>query len=245
MIIFISIVSVIIVDFFLIAAILFGVSKLFKISEVTYKKSILITIIFNVACLLLGVIIGIINLGFFTNILGVVGSYFVFYYVFRKYYQVSWKKSLGIFVVNTILTIIVTLAVALPIRAFVFEPFVVSGVSMSPNIDQGTLLFIKKYDKNFSRGDVVVFVSPSRGIYLIQRIVGLPGERVTISNATISINGELYQDKFINGQLDGNVDVNLASDEYFVLADNVAKSALDSRNAGPIKYSQIVGKVSN
>lgn len=232
-----------VICFFISTVILFGVSRLFKIS-ISLKKSLVISLLVTILSSLASVVLGIIGLGAWANVLSLVAGYFIFHYLFKKYYQVSWGRTLGVYLVNLTLTVLITFAIALPIRLFVFEPFVVSGSSMNPHLNQGDYLLIKKYNKNIIRDDIVVFMLPSKNVYLIQRVIGLPTEKIVIKDGQMLINGSPYQNKFIVGKIEGNVDVTLGDDEYFVLGDNAENSAMDSRKIGAIKYAQIVGKVS-
>ncbi len=94
----------------------------------------------------------------------------------------------------------------LVVRSFVFEPFRIPSGSMMPTLLQGDFIFVQKFsyglrwpviEKKFieiddpARGDVVVFRLPDNpSINYIKRVVGLPGDRVSLSNQELTINGE-------------------------------------------------------
>jgi signal peptidase I len=122
------------------------------------------------------------------------------------------------------------------------EPFVVSGQSMSPHLNQGDYIFIEKFDRNFQRDNVIVFKTSNNQAYLIKRVIGLPSEKITIKDGQLWINGSVFQDQYVAGPINGDVNVTLASDEYFVLSDSASPS-LDSRTFGPVKSTDIVGKI--
>ncbi len=91
-----------VIGFFVASAILWGLSKLFKISNATYKKSMLV---YSLTALSSAVITGIftlVDLGVFSQVLAVIITFFVFNYLFKKYYQTSWKKALGVYITNII-----------------------------------------------------------------------------------------------------------------------------------------------
>lgn len=139
------------------AGILVWVEKLFKIENPTYKNSVKTLIFSGIAGGIVGIIFSIINLGLLSNLIVTVASFFAFHYFLKKYYLSSWKKSLGIYVLFGIVGIIVSLVVVIPTRLYVFEPFAISGEAMSPTYNNGDYLLINKFDKNFGRGDIVVF----------------------------------------------------------------------------------------
>src|SRR4051812_16201100 len=80
--------------------------------------------------------------------------------------------------------IIIALIISLPIRFFIAEPFVVNGASMDPTFSTGQFLIVDRLTYRFetpARYDVIVFQYPNNpSIYYIKRIIGLPGETVSI-----------------------------------------------------------------
>ena len=127
-----------------------------------------------------------------------------------------------------------------------------TGESMSPTIPSPSILLINKLDKDLQRNDIVV--CKEGGLKTItKRIIGLPGESVTITvDGKVFINNTLYEDEYgiisfpmyLSG--DRSYPVVLGEDEYFVMGDNRNVSA-DSRNTeiGNIKKENIIGKVMN
>lgn len=151
-------------------------------------------------------------------------------------------------------TVIIALAIVIPIRYFLFQPFFVKGQSMEPNFENGDYLIIDEISYRFKepqRGDVIVFkypIDPSQRY--IKRIIGLPGETIEITNGQIIIYGKDSQAKILdesdylpnNYQTTGEMKITLGQDEYFVLGDNRLAS-YDSRRWGPLKKQNIIGKV--
>lgn len=127
-----------------------------------------------------------------------------------------------------------------------------TGESMSPTIPSPSILLINKLDKDLQRNDIVV--CRESGLKTItKRIIGLPGESVTITiDGKVFINNTLYEDEYGNISFpmylsgDRSYPVVLGEDEYFVMGDNRNVSA-DSRNTeiGNIKKENIKGKVMN
>ncbi len=145
-------------------------------------------------------------------------------------------------------TIIIAGAVVFVVRSVLFQPFLVSGASMEPNIQQNNYLIIDEATYFFfrepRRGEVVVFRYPENSsTFYIKRIIGLPGETVVVENGKIKINGvELVEDEYLSGvQTFGAAQVTLEKDAYFVMGDNRANS-YDSRSWGPLDRRMIIGK---
>lgn len=153
---------------------------------------------------------------------------------------------------------IVAVALILPVRLFLIQPFYVHGQSMEPNFIESDYLIIDKISLRFAplqRGEVIVFLhrNPRFGTqprYLIKRVIGLPGEKVGIADGTLTIfntekpqgfmlDEEQYHPRSIDGLFDERA---LGADEYYVLGDNRPVSE-DSENFGPVKSTQIVGRV--
>ncbi|WP_169741338.1 signal peptidase I [Andreprevotia chitinilytica] len=133
--------------------------------------------------------------------------------------------------------------------------------SMEPTIKKDTLVVVNKYQDNEKpqRGDIVVFYSPENEQTLyIKRVVGVPGEKISIKNASVYISGskieEAYilprsreyiasiQDSPVFSKQNEMGEGLLSENDYFVLGDNRYES-LDSRFFGPIKLEKIKGKV--
>ena len=149
--------------------------------------------------------------------------------------------------------VVLALIVVIPIRFFIFQPFVVRGNSMEPNFSQSDYLIIDEITYRFrepKRGEVVVFKYPyAPSQKFIKRIIGLPDEKIKIKENKIIIikdNKEEILDEsnylvsssvFPNG-----FEVFLKNDEYFVLGDNRLVS-YDSREWGVLPQKYIIGRV--
>ncbi len=101
------------------------------------------------------------------------------------------------------------------------------------------------------RGDVVVYRYPDEnGTLFLQRVIGVPGDRIEVRNQMVSLNDETLTEPYVQhtdlASMAGNVRDNLGSvtvppDTYFVLGDNREES-LDSRFLGPISKERILGQ---
>lgn len=161
-------------------------------------------------------------------------------------------KSFFYFVLEIIQIVVLAAIIVLPIRYFIFQPFIVKGQSMEPNFEDGDYLIIDELSYKFrepKRGEVVVFKNPRNPPQrFIKRIIGLPGETVEIKDGQVTIFNEkgsqvLDESEYLSfGQTLGNVRVSLKEREYFVLGDHRISSS-DSRQWGALPKENIVGRV--
>ncbi len=142
-------------------------------------------------------------------------------------------------------TAAISLAIFFFVYVFLVQPHRVKGASMIPNYKDNELMLVEKVSYKVykpSRGDVIVFQAPGqRKVSFIKRVIGLPGESIKIQNGNIYINGRKLNESYEPQRTDGNVNLTLGPDEFFVLGDNRVGSS-DSRTFGPIKKDSIEGK---
>jgi len=162
-------------------------------------------------------------------------------------------SSIRLFVWETAKVIVLSLAIILPVRFFIIQPFYVKGASMEPSYLDHEYLIIDEISYRFrdpQRGEVVVFRPPNaRRQFYIKRVVGMPGERVKITGGKIYIynndhtTGKLFEEAYLapGTQTMNEVDVRLRENQYYVLGDHRGAS-LDSRVFGPIERRDIVGR---
>jgi signal peptidase I len=146
---------------------------------------------------------------------------------------------------------LIALAIVVPVRVLVAEPFIVSGSSMVPTFENGDYLIVDKISYKLSdpkRDDVVIFRYPNDTTkFFIKRIIGLPNETVDIKGAEITItnnehkNGFVLDQPFIKSPANNDLHFELKSDEYFVMGDNRNASS-DSRFWGPVKKDLLSGR---
>ena len=146
---------------------------------------------------------------------------------------------------------IVTIAIAL--RLFVFDTFIVIGDSMDPTLKTYDYVIVNKLSyiqKEPERGDVVVAKDPIQYTKIIKRIVGLPGEIIYINDGEVSItkidgSNQKLLEEYIkkDSSTTSNIKkIKLDPKEYYLLGDN-RESSYDSREIGPINKWEIRGKV--
>ena len=143
--------------------------------------------------------------------------------------------------------ILIAFAIFLAISFFI-KPMVVCESSMEPNYHSGEFLIVSKqsyslFGGEIERGDVIVF-SDDTGKYLIKRVIGLPGDGLSIQEGYIYINGEkLFEPYLLEQGVSGDADIYIIEEnKYYCCGDNRAASR-DSRAFGSIDKSKVLGKV--
>jgi signal peptidase I len=154
---------------------------------------------------------------------------------------------------------VVAVAVALLIQAFLVKPYRIPSESMENTLLIGDRVLVDRVSWRFSepkRGDITVFHPPFDGPVLIKRIIGMPGDEVSLSDGSVYINGlrlnEPYvrrvagrperTDPFSNGLPWALVKpYTVPPDSYFMMGDNRTDSG-DSREFGPVSRGQLVGR---
>ena len=126
----------------------------------------------------------------------------------------------------------------------------VVGISMEPSLYNGQTILVNRFLYILSsprRGDVVVFLpnGNEKSHYYIKRVVGVPGDTLSIQDGVLYVNGlesEWVTEKILDPGIAGNSYV-LESGEYFCIGDNPNNSE-DSRSAniGPVREENMIGK---
>lgn len=148
--------------------------------------------------------------------------------------------------------LIIVIVVILFLMIYVVSITQVVGNSMHSTLENGEVLILNKFKYRFmdiERGDIISLQYADTK-YLIKRVIGLPGDSVSIRDNTLYINGELYVESYLDEGLVYD-DFELSSlgydkipeDMYLVLGDN-REDSLDSREIGLIRRDDIIGKVS-
>ncbi|MBI4058685.1 signal peptidase I [Candidatus Microgenomates bacterium] len=162
-------------------------------------------------------------------------------------------NSLGKFLFDVLQTVALSLAIFAAVYLFVLSPHQVKGRSMEPNFVDGEYLLTEKISYRFGnpqQGDVIIFAAPpDKKSDYIKRIIGLPGDKVSLHNGKVSVNGKELAENYLpsdimtfGGQfLADEQQITVPASHYFVLGDNRPHSS-DSRIFGTISRNDIVGK---
>ena len=144
-------------------------------------------------------------------------------------------------IIKEIVPYIVIVLVVVLIRTFIITPVRVDGDSMKNTLKNGDILLLYKLG-SINRLDIIVLDEEKDNEKIIKRVIGLPGETVAIKKGKIYINDKVIDDEYAYGETSDYDKVTLEDDEYFILGDNRLISK-DSRYFGPIKKSEIKGKI--
>ena len=146
-------------------------------------------------------------------------------------------------------TVVLTVLMFLVIRLAV-QNFNIDGHSMEPSLHNTELILVDKWSYHFhtpGRGDVIVFVSPPDPTQdYIKRIIGLPGDVITIQDTTVIVNGKPLKEFYVKPQNQGDpyppfTNRVIPANSYFVLGDNRNGSS-DSRDWGCVPRKNIIGR---
>jgi signal peptidase I len=122
----------------------------------------------------------------------------------------------------------------------------VEGNAMSPTLKNGERVTVVVAIGSLERGDIVVLKYPrDESKWFIERIIGLPGERLESKDGALIVNGRQLDEPYIleaNRSSDGWGPKTIPDGEYFVMGDNRGNSS-DSRHWGNVRRDLIVGKV--
>lgn len=139
---------------------------------------------------------------------------------------------------------IVVLAIVLILFNYVLMLNYIPSGSMEPTIMTGDILVSTRYDADeIERYDIVVFKAVDEDVYYIKRVIGLPGETITVENGSVYADGVELDSSYINGVMDGSGDgiYIVPEDGYFVMGDN-RNNSNDSRFWGSVPSENIVAK---
>ena len=151
-----------------------------------------------------------------------------------------------------LIKLLVLVVVILFFMIYIVSVTQVVGNSMYSTLKDGDVLILNKFKYRFfdiKRGDIISLENDDTK-YLIKRVIGLPGDSISIKDNTLYINGEVYIENYLEEGLVYD-DFELTSlgydvipdDMYLVLGDNRPDS-VDSREIGLISKDDIIGKIS-
>ncbi len=149
---------------------------------------------------------------------------------------------------DLIKSVAIALIIVIPIRMFIFQPFIVRGESMHPNFENNDYIIVDQISYRFKepvRGEIVIFyLKDNPNQRFIKRIIGLPGEEIEIKNNQVIIsNNGVLKESYIPSSYETISDkiISLGENEYFVLGDN-RPASYDSRRFGLITKENIIGR---
>jgi signal peptidase I len=161
--------------------------------------------------------------------------------------------------------VVVALVVAFLLRTFVIATYSIPSGSMEPTLQVGDRIVVNKLSYHLhgvDRGNIIVFSTPPTEdcagppvADLVKRVIGLPGETISLSGGNVFINGRLLAEPWLPSSVHGVTHPGPSTEPYalhhpyripsgdvYVMGDNRTLSC-DSRYWGPVAESTIVGKV--
>ena len=138
-------------------------------------------------------------------------------------------------------------------RLWIVETAYVEGRSMADTLHQGDRVLVLKF-LDIDRFDIVVFRDPDRDGVSIKRVVGMPGDTVSMVpqmrrlgrqeipvGSVLYINGQQVEEPYAAAAIPSSLPpTKIPEDSYFVLGDN-RDDSVDSRRYGPVKADRIIG----
>lgn len=145
---------------------------------------------------------------------------------------------------------LILIVIIIPFRMYIAQPFIVHGQSMDNTFQENDYLIIDEFSylwRGPERGEVIVFKNPiNKSQYFIKRVIGLPGETVSVRNGQTTITTKTgdrlkLQEDYLGSQNLIDAYLKLGPDEYFAMGDNRAVS-WDSRFWGALPRDLIKGR---
>lgn len=174
--------------------------------------------------------------------------------------------------VELVVTIAIAIGLALLIQAFLVKPYRIPSGSMIPTLQIGQRILVSRLSTHPSLGDVVVFHPPAgadseicgssdegeghnracdqpqrqeSSQTFVKRVVGLPGDRISIVNGHVILNGKMEKAPYAEPCGGGpncnfRTTITIPAGHYFMMGDNRGESD-DSRYWGPVPQKWIIG----
>ena len=152
----------------------------------------------------------------------------------------NWKR----FLLDILETLVLAIVLYFGINA-VSARVRVDGFSMRPTLQDGEYILVNKLAYKFSepkRGDIIVFIFPVNPAEdLIKRIIGIPGDTITVQDGVLSVNGVAVDEPYINAPPAYNGTWQVPEGNLFVLGDN-RNDSRDSHQWGLLPQENVIGR---
>jgi signal peptidase I len=165
----------------------------------------------------------------------------------REDYRLKDYNRPSVYIALAFLTLPLITGLAFSVRENFLHIFAMTGSSMSPTLDEGDRIFVRKdsyRDREPEHNDLVAFLNPAdRRQTWVKRVIALPGDTLEIKEGIVHLNGAAIKE-VSSVRLDkaSLPPVTIPAHHCYVLGDNRGNSR-DSRHFGPIPMIALVGKV--
>ena len=147
---------------------------------------------------------------------------------------------------RTAVRVLVLASISFITFRWVLIPMRAEGISMLPTYQSGSLNLVNRLaylNQKPSRGDIVAIRLAGPHVLYVKRIIALPGERISMSEGQVYVNGAPLIEPYVRNRKPWDVpEVTLTSREYFVIGDNRGMRASD-HDFGRVDFSRIVGRI--
>lgn len=163
------------------------------------------------------------------------------------------ETSLGRWLLETALLVLLAFALAQGIKAFLVQPFVIPSGSMIPTIELKNRVLAEKITYRFVRppkyGDIIVFQNPTHDPatpILIKRVIAVGGQTVDLRDGSVYVDGKKLAEPYTHGKPSDPLNpmitfpFRVPDGDIWVMGDNRTNSG-DSRYFGPVAVSAVVG----
>ncbi|WP_319471521.1 signal peptidase I [uncultured Pseudodesulfovibrio sp.] len=167
----------------------------------------------------------------------------------RDYALQRWNKW-WVYLLVILLNVGAGTALEAIVTAHSYEAFKAPSGSMLPTLQIGDHFTAEILGETepVHRGDIIIFFNEENGVNFVKRIIGLPGETLSIKQQIVFIDGKPLTEPYAHHTKthfmpvrDNFAPVTLGTDEYFVMGDNREES-YDSRWIGPVRRQDITAR---
>ena len=150
------------------------------------------------------------------------------------------------FLLDILETVLLSLVLFLGINA-ISARIRVESISMQPTLYAGNFIVVNKMAYKFgapSRGDIIIFrypPDPDHEPPYIKRVIGLPGDQVSVSDGRVYVNNKPLREPYISAPPRYEDNWTVPEDSLFVLGDN-RNSSSDSHSWGMVPMNNVIGK---
>jgi signal peptidase I len=147
---------------------------------------------------------------------------------------------------RTLTRVAILVGTAYIVFGYILLPVRGAGLSMTPTITSGDLIFINRLSYRFReprRGDIVAVRMAGQSVVYVKRLLALPGERIKIDAGVVSINDEWLNEPYARKRDDWWLpEATLGDDAYFVVGDN-RTMPMHLHDMGTVPRSRLIGPV--